>query len=170
MSKLTIMSGVSTEIELTTWTHCMEFFTWCGEWPVWPLSVGPNGRWGNQRCLFTVGHSVTCHIVFHRSVCRFVVNADVSSSPILVILMIEALCSSETSVLTIATLPNIPEDGILLSVSLMRIGGQSCNSVLLTQQEHPLETANVVIPVRTATEGQIRSLSIELCLRVFSLH
>jgi hypothetical protein len=51
-----------------------------------------------------------------RSVRRLLVTANVvTSSPILVNLMIDALCSSEASVLVRATWRNIPKDGILQS-------------------------------------------------------
>jgi hypothetical protein len=55
-------------------------------------------------------------IVFHRSVRRMLITANVvPSSPILVTLMMEAKHSSEICVLTRSTLRNIPEDGILHS-------------------------------------------------------
>jgi hypothetical protein len=55
------------------------------------------------------------HVIFFlNSVARLLVTVNaVRSSPILVTLMIEATCFSETSVLTRATGRNIPEDGIL---------------------------------------------------------
>jgi hypothetical protein len=58
--------------------------------------------------------SVPSHLVFLRSVRRLLVTANiVLSSPILVTLMMEALSSLETSILTRATRRNIPQEGIL---------------------------------------------------------
>jgi hypothetical protein len=53
-----------------------------------------------------------------RSVCRLLVTANPDpSAPILLTLMMEALLTFETSVLTRATRRNIPEDGIIYVIS-----------------------------------------------------
>jgi hypothetical protein len=55
-------------------------------------------------------------LVFLRSVCQLLVTTNfVPSSPILVTMMMEALSSSETSLLTRATWRNVPEDATLHS-------------------------------------------------------
>jgi hypothetical protein len=61
----------------------------------------------------TLAVSINYHICL-RSVLRLLLTANVGpSSPIIVNVMMELVCSSETSLLTTATRPNSPEYGIL---------------------------------------------------------
>jgi hypothetical protein len=63
----------------------------------------------------SVEYSYVRFEVFLRNVRRLLVTVNISSSPILVTLITEAICYFRTSVLTTATRHNIPEDGILHS-------------------------------------------------------
>jgi hypothetical protein len=65
-------------------------------------------------------NAVFWDFVFLLSVRRLLVMDNVvPSSPILVTLMMEALSSTETLVLTRSTRRNVPEDGILHSYTLL---------------------------------------------------
>jgi hypothetical protein len=86
---------------------------------------GPVTRWGevtaaSLNCTMGGGNVASSRsqlpVPTLRSVGRVLVTANVVlSSPILVTLMLQALSSSETSILSRVTRRNIPEDGILHS-------------------------------------------------------
>jgi hypothetical protein len=77
--------------------------------------------WGKARLAYNADNLTTiceaiflCHIAFLRCVRCLLLTANVvPSSPILVTLMMEAPCPSESSVLTRSRERNIPQDGIL---------------------------------------------------------
>jgi hypothetical protein len=69
---------------------------------------------GDLGTMLAVTSNRRTHVVLLRSVHRLLITANiVPTSTILVTLMMEALLSSETLVLTRAIRPNIPEDDML---------------------------------------------------------
>jgi hypothetical protein len=73
----------------------------------------------------------------------------VPSSPILVTLMMEAICSSETSVLTRTTRRNIPEPSILHTVWLNRCSLKFGRNLLLQGKEQAKQEASSVMVAAT---------------------
>jgi hypothetical protein len=70
-----------------------------------------NRRAGNK--LVVTNNRSILQRIFIRGMLRLLATSNVSNSPILVTLMMEAIRSSETSALTRPTWRNIPEDSIL---------------------------------------------------------
>jgi hypothetical protein len=75
-----------------------------------------------------LGMSASSHSISSQNA-LLLVTADVTSSPILVIFMMELIHSSETSVLTRATWHNVPEDGILYTYQICH-ATITCTSII----------------------------------------